>query len=148
MRRNDWLTAQTFQRTQELLSAITELSVYSKLKMRGHPQRPRMSLDESRSVILSFLERLTKVISQSRSTPRGLVLGADPELGALARKYLATSSHPGAPSREVPELERLRELLSNPHSTDERELTELLSTLRRAIEENAHAGFTAVLGEV
>src|SRR6185312_7000976 len=148
MRRNDWLTAQTFQRTQELLSAITELSVYSKLKMRGHAQDPRIPLDESRSVILAFLDRLTKVISQSRSTPRGLVLGADPELGALARKYLATSCRPSGPSRDVPELDRLRELLSDPHSGDDRELTDLLSTLRRAIEENAHAGITAVLGEM
>jgi hypothetical protein len=90
VRRNDWLTAQTVQRMQELLSAISELSVFSKLTSIGLKATLDVKqVEQSRSILLSFLDRLDEMIKRSRTTSAGLMLGADPELGAIARRFLA-----------------------------------------------------------
>jgi hypothetical protein len=149
MRRNDWLTAQTVHRMQELLSAITDLSVDSKLKLAGvKTGRNRSSVENSRQLLLDFFDRLDGMIKRSRTTPTGLMLGADPETGAIARKFLAADrGSTQDPDRWV-DLAHLRALLTAKTNEELRELSDVLETLRTLVEEQSHAGITAVLGEI
>jgi hypothetical protein len=149
MRRNDWLTAQTVQRMQELLSAITDLSVSSKLKLIGlRPNIDLSTVEHSRTILVGFLDRLEEMIKRSRTTSAGLMLGADPELGAIARRFLASQGHETLGRDSGLDLGHLRSLLLATDDAELRELSEALAEFRELIEEHSHNGIAAVLGEV
>jgi hypothetical protein len=150
MKRNDWLMAQTFERTQELLGAISNLSVHAKLRLKGSPDRtPETNLCAARTVVLAFLSRLQNLYSEALKSQTGIMIGSDPELGSLAKRLLAPSAR--ASTRAVSGKEFLDELKTDVESganVDLNRLIEGLRELRQVVEEYAHADVTAVLGDV
>jgi hypothetical protein len=134
---------------QELLSAITDLSVDSKLKLAGvETGLNRSSVENSRQLLLDFFDRLDGMLKRSRTTPTGLILGADPETGAIARKFLAAHRGNAQDSDRSVDLAHFRALLTAKTDEDLRELSDVLESLRTLVEEQSHAGITAVLGEI
>ena len=150
MKRNDWLMAQTFERTQELLGAISSLSVQAKLRLRGVSERiPEADLKAARNVVLAFLSRLESLYSEAQKTQTGIFIGGDPELGSLAKRLLAPSVR--ASTKAVSGREFLRQLKTDIESDEKANLNRRIDELRelkQVVEEYAHADMTAVFGDV
>jgi hypothetical protein len=141
--------AQTFERTQELLSAISDLSVHSKLVLKGIDDRARSAeIQKAKGTIVGFLERLGSMIAQAQHTRSGVMVGADPELGLLAQRFRAprASNTPGS-SGGFESLQELRDLLDAGDAVDHKRLIAELRELRKIVEEHAQSDITAVLGD-
>jgi hypothetical protein len=150
MKRNDWLMAQTFERTQELLGAISNLSVQAKLRLKGITDRmTEADLKAARTVVSAFLSRLENLYNEAQKTQTGIIIGSDPELGLLAKRLLGPSAR--ASTKAVSGTEFLHQLKTDIESGEKADLNRLiegLRELRQVVEEYAHADVTAVLGDV
>lgn len=146
---SDWLAASSFEQTQELIAAITMVSIHAKLARTGRPDVAGSDeLAHARHRLLAFLERFQRVIESTETSRDRTTLGTDPRFGALATRYLAQRARGSAQSAlytiAVPEL---RQLVASEDPNDLPRLIACLQDLRRLIEQHAHADVTGLLGE-
>lgn len=146
---SDWLAASSFEQTQELIAAITTLSIHAKLLQASHQDvAGHDELHQARHRLLQFLERFQRIIESTETSRDHIMLGSDPRFGALAARYLAQRARGSARSSlytiTVPELRRLVE---SDNSDDLPQLIICLQELRRLIEQHAHADVTGLFGE-
>lgn len=86
--RNDWLAASSFEQAHEVASAINTLSIHAKLLLDGFDDpTPIRDVQKARRRLSSFLRRLQAVLGETEST--GIVVGADPQLGDVASRFLS-----------------------------------------------------------
>lgn len=124
--RNDWLAASTFEQAHEVASAINTLSIHAKLLLDGvDDPTPIDDVQKARRRLSSFLGRLQAVLGESGST--GVVIGADPQLGDVAGRFLSRQVREHG-TREAPRL--LTELPTLIESDREEDLPRLVAGLQ------------------
>jgi hypothetical protein len=90
---NDWLVALSLERASTIISAINTLSIHAKLTLAGVEDKvDEHELKTARANLLSFLQKLQLLIQRTERGKDHVVLGADPQFGALARQFL-TENH-------------------------------------------------------
>lgn len=138
--KSDWLTASSFERTHEILSAINLLSIHGKLALaRVEDPASDIELQGARERLLEFLGRIEAVLKKAEQG-RGAIVGTDPQLGELVLQFLAGRPDGSRRSRS-PELSlsALVDLVSSERPEDLRALVPHLERLRTVIEEQTHA---------
>ena len=71
-----WLDIQSFQQSQEILSAINTLSIHRKLTDRGYPDTNRKAAaEQARKTLVAFFEKLDKIVQDIEYGHRKPVLG-------------------------------------------------------------------------
>jgi hypothetical protein len=145
-----WVAVQSFQHSQDLLTAINALSIHLKLAQAGIIDTARHArAEEARATLRSFLAELEPIITEVEGGAASPVLGADPRLRELARSFATARRSPqwfhSALFRDT--FNRVRQLLDSHRPEDREPLLECLNELRVLIEEHIHTDTEQVLGE-
>lgn len=144
-----WLSFQSFQYSQELISSINTLLIYLKLKESGTSNETREEkAKQSYLNITTFLESFEKVVSELESGTANPTLGTDVRFRQLAKSFIkATNNHRRFKSILFQNnIAKFRDLLAQ--KNDDPELITSLEELRLLIEEHLYDDMEQVLGEV
>jgi len=146
----EWLTARSFERAHEIIAAINTLLIHSKRALAGEPDTDRqVDVSEARQVLLVFLERLSAVVHQAEQDRDSTIVGADPRLSSLAKRFLvARRQLPQRSPLYAGTLDELKGLLKSEDRKDQERLIASLRELRVLIEQHAHADIVGILGEI
>lgn len=138
--KSDWLTASSFERTHEILSAINLLSIHAKLALaRVEDPAGGIELQRAREHLLAFLSSIEGVL-KSAEQENGAIVGTDPQLGELALQFLAGRPDGSRRSRSSElSLSALADLVRSDRPEDLRALVPHLERLRAVVEEQTHA---------
>ncbi len=147
--KSDWLTASSFEQTQDLIAAITTLSIHAKLVLAGRSDVAGADeVQRARERVLDFLQRFQRVLESVETSRDRTAVGTDPRFGELATRYLAQKERRSerAPlyTISIGELERL---VQSQYPDDLPRLVECLHDLRRLVEHHVRADVTGLLGE-
>ncbi len=146
----DWLTFQSFQRSQKVLKAINTLSVHLKLMLGGIADEERsQAAGQSVETLQAFLDELEAAARQADQTESALMLGVDSRFQQLVHDYLAARRHCRFCSRLFTNsIGDVRGLLNSNARSDQRALVECLAELRVLVEEHMHADIGQILGTI
>ena len=150
MKNNEWLVAQSFERIHEVVSAINTLSIHAKLILAGIDDSSRDGqVRKAREHLCNFLDRLQVVVQDAECHRDRPVLGTDPRLGQLAKRFLAAKGKwPCPPGLYSASLPQVRALILSQASDDQKDLITCLRDLRLLLEEHAHADISGILGDI
>ena len=146
----EWLAAGSFERTHEVISAINTLSINAKLALAGHKSAATIEdVAEARAHLKAFLSRFDHIVREVERNQKGPVLGADPRLGLLAKRFVAEKKQrPLRSSLYTVPIERLIALIDSERAEDQKDLIDSLRDLRTLVEQHAHADVVGILGEI
>lgn len=150
MKNNEWLVAQSFERVHEVISAINTLSIHAKLTIAGIDDSSREGeVRKARERVCVFLDRLQEVLQNAADHHDRRVLGTDPRLGQLAKRFLAVKNKWPCPTGlySVP-LPQVRALILSEAAEHQKTAINALHELRLLLEEHAHADIIGLLGNI
>lgn len=146
----EWLAIQSFQRSQDLLTAINTLSIHTKLELSGLADEERAeAAAEARKKLASFLEAFDKIVQQAEQADGEELLGIDPRLQQLARSFVTAKRNRSrfqstlftqSPSKTVG-------LLTATDERDQQALVECLTDLRTLVEEHIYTDTYQILSQ-
>ena len=146
-----WLDIQSFQQSQELLSAINTLSIHRKLTSRGYLDKNRKeAAEQARETLVDFFQKLDKIVQDIEDGHRKPVLGIDARLRHLAENYVqAKRTHGQSRSLflELP-LSKVRDLFYSERAEDRREVLKVLAEFRELLEEHVSVDAKRLLGDI
>ncbi len=146
-----WLNIQSFQRSQELLSAINTLSIHRKLNLNGDPDLGRKEAAEhARAILIAFFERLEKIARDLEDDHRKPVLSIDARLRHLTEIYIQAKRHQGPSSSPFSEhsLSQVGRLYDSNCPEDWRQALKILAAFRELLEEHVSLDTTRLLGAI
>lgn len=146
----EWLAAGSFERTHEVISAINRISIDAKLELSGtHASHSTHDVEEAKISLKSFLSRFEGFVREVEANQKAPVLGADPRMGLLARRFVAEKTQRVHNSKlyKAP-IDEVVALIDSNNSADRLALVEALRDLRSLLEQHAHADIVGILGEV
>lgn len=146
---NDWLAAWSFEREQELVSAINTVLINTKLRLAGVVDpTPTNEVDEARLRLVALLDRIACLVGGAEQDKRATMVGVDPRLGELAIHFLSRQTGPSEHSREPPLTpHRFLELAQSDRPDDAKPLIAALEDLRIVIESQAQSDVAGILGD-
>ncbi len=146
-----WLTVQSFQHNQDLLTAINKLSIHFRLQLEGHEDAERTEeTNKAREMLSSFFRELEILVNDTERGEEMPVLGANPRLRQLARSFVTAKRNR---RRFRSPLFRkgagyFQQLLHSDRREDHPALLASLQELRVLLEEHMHVDAERVLGEI
>jgi hypothetical protein len=145
-----WLAVQSFQHSQDILSAINTLSIHLKLESAGIKDEARaQQAAAARGKLVTFLAELEPMVSEAENDEAKPVVGADPRLRQLAKSFVSAKRNRfrfhSALFRNT--IGQAKQLLDSQRPEDREPLLECLEELRLLIEEHVHTDTERVLGE-
>ncbi len=147
---NEWIAAENFERTQELIVAVNALSIYTKLTLAGVANAAYAEeAAQARTTLHTFLDRFTSIVAEVERTRRSVVAGIDPRLHQLVTYFVTQRRR--LPSRSILyslPLDELRSLLDAATPADMERLVACLRELRAVLEQQLHADMSSLLGEI
>ena len=143
-----WLTTESFERNQRLISAINTLSIHTKLALEVIVNAPNVGgVGEARKELKAFLERIGPLVRDVEANRDAPILGADQRLSLLVRQFASTRQRSASILHALP-IERVAVLMDSVQPEDQGQLIEYLRALRQLVEQHAHADVVGLLGEV
>ena len=144
-----WLNIQSFQQSQELLSAINTLSIHRKLTDKGYLDTNRKeSAEQAVETLVAFFQKLDKIVQNIEDGHRKPIMGVDARLRHLAENYVQTKraqSH--SPFLELP-LSQVRDLFYSESAQDRSKSLAVLAAFRELLEEHVGVDAKQLLGEI
>ena len=146
---SDWMAMQSFHRSQELLTAINELSIHLKLEAAGIADAQQTARAEAGRVkLLEFLRRLEPLMEAAGEEEREPVTGADTRMRQLAARL--AEARRGKTKGKSPlfrkPLSTVVELLESDKPEDRPPLLESLKDLRQLLDEHLETDTRALVG--
>lgn len=148
--KNDWLTASSFERTHEIVSAINALSIHAKLVLAGIDDSANQEdVEKSRRKLLAFLNRFETLLREAELGRDKAVIGADPRLGDLALRYMSEKRRqPRRSTLYEISLAEMSDLVRSERREDLPSLISCLRGLRSLVEQHSHADVIGILGDM
>lgn len=145
---SDWMAIQSFHRSQELLSAINELSIHLKLEAAGVADEQQTArAEEGRIKLLEFLRRLEPLIEAAEEKEREPVTGADARMRQLAQRLVERRSKARGKSPLLTKsVSKVIELLESENPESREPLLESLRDLRQLLDEHLETDTRALVG--
>ena len=144
-----WLAIQSFQQSQELLSAINTLSIHRKLTEKGYLDTNRKeAAEQATAILIAFFRKLDKIVQNIEDGHRKPIMGVDARLRHLAENYVQTKraqSH--SPFLELP-LSQFRELFYSKSSEERSKSLAVLAAFRELLEEHIGVDARQLLGDI
>ncbi len=139
--KSDWLTATSFERTFQIVSAINTLLIHAKLALAGMPDpASEGDLAEARDRLVAFLNQFQTVLEAAEQRADGMIVGADPRLTEFALHFVAERQRlPQRASLYTRPLPQVAELVQSEQAEDLPELVACLQALRALFEQHSHA---------
>jgi hypothetical protein len=146
----DWLTFQSFQRSQEVLKAINTLSAHLKLTLNGiADEELSQAASQSVEALRAFLNELEAAARQADQTEPAPMLGVDPRLQQLVRSYLVARHHRRFRSCLFTEpISDIKPLLTSDARGDQEALVKCLAELRVLVEEHIYDDVDQILDAI
>lgn len=146
----DWLTFQSFQRSQGVLKAINTLSAHLKLMLNGVADEERsQAVDRSAETLQAFFDELEAAARQADRREPALMLGVDPRFREFVHDYLTARRHHRFRSRLFTgPIGDIKTLLSSNARSDQEALVECLAELRILVEEHMSDDVSQILGAI
>lgn len=146
---SDWMAIQSFHRSQELLTAINELSIHLKLEAAGIADAQQTERAEAgKKSLVDFLRRLQPLLETAEQNEREPVTGADARLRQLAQRlaeFRRVSTRGGSPLLRK-SFAKMIELLESEKPADRASLLLGLRDLRRLLDEHLETDTRALVG--
>lgn len=145
-----WQLAESFERTRHLIAAINTISVHTKLSLAGVPDpQKKDDIDNARSLLRNFLEKLAGDLSQFDRDVNSSVTGATARANLLAKRFANSRNQApeSSPIYTTP-LPRFIPLLESESAVDKAILISGLQTLRNLLEQLHHADSSEMLGNL
>ena len=148
--KNDWLVSQSLERSLDIISAINQVSVHSKLHLAGIDDAAMVEkVDAARKTLTRFLGILSDLIEKAQESEDKIAFGADPRMSTLARKFLSQPPQgAGSVVYRLEDLKELKVLLERGDAVEHEVLVEQLAHLRSVLELHAQADAAIVFNEV
>lgn len=144
-----WLAIQSFQQSQELLSAINTLSIHRKLTDKGYPDTKKKEVAEQAiETLVDFFKKLDKIVQNIEDGHRKPILGVDARLRHLAENYVqAKRAQSHSPFLELP-LSQIRNLFYSESSENRGKVLAVLAAFRKLLEEHVGVDARQLLGYI
>lgn len=144
-----WLAIQSFQQSQELLSAINTLSIHRKLTDKGYLDKNRKeSTEQATEILAAFFQKLDKIVQNIEDGHRKPIVGVDARLRHLAENYVqAKRAQSHSPFLELP-LSRVRDLFYSENFEDRSKVLAVLAAFRELLEEHVGVDARRLLGDI
>ena len=144
-----WLSAQNFERSFSLVSAINTVSIHTKLEAVGIDDSTRLSeFEEARGCLVGFLRTLDPMVRDTRGASAVRVDGVDPCLGDLARGFLAAQTErPATTVLSGVSPEEICRMVESSDPHDKEKLLPCLRDLRRLLEQHVRADTAEIFGD-
>ena len=145
------LNVQSFQQSQELLSAINTLSIHRKLNLKGYPDLNRKdAAEQARETLVAFFEKFDKIAQDIEGGYRKPILGVDARLRHLAENYVRAKRNKGSSSSPLVEhsLSQVGPLFDSGCPEDCRQALEILAAFRDLLEEHVSVDAALLLGAI
>ena len=146
-----WLHIQSFQQSQELLSAINTLSIHRKLTDGGHTDTNRIeAAEQGKETLIAFCDKLDHVVQNIEDGHRNPVVGVDSRLLRLAENYVDAKHARGqsaSPFFERP-LSQVKGLFYSERPQDRSELLAILAAFRVLREEHVAGDTKRLLADI
>lgn len=147
--KSEWLTAASFERASEILSAISTLSIHAKLQIaRVQDPTPLSEVEQARMRLVEFLQGLQTLVERAERDRDKIIVGADPRFGEFALQYLSEKRR--LPLRSIffrLPLSQIEELIKSDRSEDLPDLVACLESLRGMVEQFAQVDIAAIFDE-
>src|SRR4051812_19623385 len=122
---SEWLTAESFERNQRLISAINTLSIHTKLAREGIANAPAVGdVAEARKELNAFLERIGPLVRDVEVNRDAPILGADQRLSLLVRQFASTRQQRPASILHAMPIEQVAALIDSVQPSDQDKLIE------------------------
>jgi hypothetical protein len=147
--KNDWLTASSFERTFDVVSAVNILSIHYKLAL-AHIEDPMSSeeIQKAKTKLLSFLNVLQMLIEGAEKDQTGIIVGTDSRLGELALQYRTEQKRiPRAGFLYTLSFPELDVLIASDVPSDFPKIVDCLDALRSLFDQYSHGDITGVFGD-
>lgn len=146
---SDWLTASSFERSSEVMSAINVLSIHAKLTLAGVDDPTDLAeISKAKARLVRFLEELRRLVDGAGQTQANLMVGTDPRLGELALEYIGERKRlPPRALLYTLSLAQLSALVESDSAEDVPKLVECLESLRSLFEQHAHTDIAGIFGD-
>lgn len=145
----EWLSIQNFQRSQDLLSAINTISIYTKLELVGiSSEEDKAVVESSRETIAKFLNELEKMVQEAEK--KEAILGIDPRQRQLVMNFMAAKQDKRR-FRSVlfqSKISHVKELLKSDNEKDRQSLIKCLDELRSILEDHIQVDAMQILGDI
>ena len=143
-----WLAAQSFQQSQDLLTAINTLSIHLKLRLVGVPDEGRMSqAQQSRRTLMTFVRALHTLLQEAQQGEMKPLVGVDPRQRHFVKNCIEVKRDRrrfrSALFQHTPA--EFQQLLSSDTEEDRYELLECLKELRTLLEEHVATDAAQIL---
>lgn len=144
-----WLAIQSFQQSQELMSAINTLSIHRKLTDKGYLDTNRKeSAEQARETLVAFFQKLDKIVQNIEDGHRKPIMGVDARFRHLAENYVqAKRAQSHSPFLELP-LSQVRDLCYSGSTEDRGKILAMLTAFRELLEEHVGADAKRLLGDI
>jgi hypothetical protein len=145
----EWLTAESFERNQRLISAINTISIYTKLARKGVTDIPEIGdVAEARKEVHDFLDRMEPMLHTVEAERDAPLLGADQRMSLLVRQFASMRrQRPRSILHTLP-IEHAAKLLESNTPANMDKLIEYLRALRILVEQHTYADIVNLLGEL
>ncbi|AGG05939.1 hypothetical protein [Dehalococcoides mccartyi] len=146
----EWFNAESFERFQQLISAINAVLIHSKLRLAGIDDAERRpEFETSRKYLLAFLEQFGPIVQEVERDENWVPAGTDPRLDDLARSLAdIRRRRPRKFSLASVSVVELKQLLELDDIENASRVIEYLRDLRNLLEQQAHADVISILGEL
>ena len=142
-----WLAIQSFQQSQELLSAINTLSIHRKLTDKGYLDTNRKeSAEQAVETLIAFFQKLDKIVQNIEDGHRKPIMGVDARLRHLAENYFQ-AKRAQSPFLEL-SLSQVKNLFYSESSEDRSKALAVLAAFRELLEEHVGVDAKRLLGEI
>lgn len=144
-----WLAIQSFQQSQEILSAINTLSIHRKLTEKGYLDTNRKeAAEQATAILIAFFRKLDKIVQNIEDGHRKPIMGVDARLRHLAENYVQTKraqSH--SAFLELP-LSQVTDLFYSESPEDRGKVLAVLAAFRELLEEHVGVDARQLLGDI
>lgn len=144
------MTASSFSRTREVMSAINTISIYAKIvATNGAYPHNLDELEHARTKLCSFLYDFGNLVEKGISEQDGIIIGSDPRLGELAKIFIEEKRHLPQKSTlfKLP-TDKLIKLVKSNNTEEMPELIACLRDLRNILDQHSHSDTVGILGEI
>ena len=144
-----WLSAQSFERSLQLVSAINTVSIHCKLEAAGIDDSARLpDVLEARNCLRQFLSAFGPLVRSFRVDSKNIADGVDPRLGELARGFLfAQGQKPSVSALADVSPEEISQLLESSEAREQERLLQCLHDLRLLLEQHLSVDVIEVFGD-
>ncbi|MCY4554012.1 MAG: hypothetical protein OXC79_10085 [Candidatus Poribacteria bacterium] len=148
MMNSQWRAVQSFQESQNLISAINILSIHIKLEMAGRSDlNSAKTVAEAKETLKTFFEELDVIVKRAEKAGTKPLLGVDARRRQFVRNFIDAKRNYGIQSPPLRgKLSDITQLIYSDKKADKQNILLVLEELRMLVEEHIASDVQQLFG--